>query len=96
MPVTVTASENVTRILTLWPARYDPFAVLEVTFVIVGAVVSTTRALLFARELAVPLPVATVNVALFPATSVIVPPFSERALDDWQSRSAEVSPLEIV
>jgi hypothetical protein len=78
--------------LTLCEARYEPLAVLEVTFDTCGAVVSTTKALLLAREFAVAAPVATVVVALFPAASTIVPPLRASALADWQSRSEEFAP----
>ncbi len=68
----------------------------DVTFDTVGAVVSTTSALLFARELLLEAPVATVLMALLPATSTIVPPLRNSAFADWQSRSEEFSPAAIV
>ena len=63
---------------TVWPSVLLPFAVLEVTFVTVGPVVSITMALFAPRELAAPGD-GNVNVALLPAVSLIVPPLSVKA-----------------
>ena len=77
-PTTVTASEKATVIVIESPALYEPSAVEEVTPVIVGAVVSITRALLSAKEPEAPGD-AKVRVALFPAASLIVPLFNVSA-----------------
>ena len=61
------------------PALYVPFAVLDVTFVTVPAVVSITIALFALSELAAP-GVARVRVAALAATSCMVPPFSASAV----------------
>src|SRR5258707_93283 len=73
-PVTFTGSLNATVTGTTWPTVYEPFAKPDVTFVTVGAVVSITIALFAPSEPAAPGD-ANVNVALFVAASVIVPPF---------------------
>ena len=72
VPVTSTASERVTVIVIVSSALYDPSAVVAVTLVIVGEVVSRTNALLAAREPAAA-GVARVRVALFKAVSLRVP-----------------------
>ena len=72
VPVTSTASERVTVIVIVSSALYDPSAVVAVTLVIVGEVVSRTNALLAAREPASP-GVTRVRVALFKAVSLRVP-----------------------
>ena len=72
VPVTSTASERVTVIVIVSSALYDPSAVVAVTLVIVGEVVSRTNALLAAREPAFP-GVTRVRVALFKAVSLRVP-----------------------
>ena len=68
----------------------------DVTFVTVGAVVSTVRIFAFARAPAVPVPVATVVSASLAAESLIVAPFSESAFAAPASSRAEVSPAWIV
>ena len=73
------------------PALYEPSAVEEVTPVMVGAVVSITRALLSAKEPEAPGD-AKVSVALFPAASLIVPLFNVSAELEAKSRSLAVSP----
>ena len=72
VPVTSTASERVTVIVIVSSALYDPSAVVAVTLVIVGEVVSRTNALLAARDPASP-GVTRVRVALFKAVSLRVP-----------------------
>ena len=72
VPVTSTASERVTVIVIVSPALYDPSAVVAVTLLIVGEVVSRTNALLAAREPVAP-GVTRVRVALFKAVSLRVP-----------------------
>ena len=72
VPVTSTASERVTVIVIVSSDLYDPSAVVAVTLVIVGEVVSRTNALLAAREPAAP-GVTRVRVALFKAVSLRVP-----------------------
>ena len=72
VPVTSTASERVTVIVIVSSALYDPSAVVAVTLVIVGEVVSRTNALLAAREPEAP-GVTRVRVALFKAVSLRVP-----------------------
>ena len=61
------------------PILYVPSPVDDVTLLTVGAVVSITMALLLPNE-----PVApgdgSVKTALFPAASLIVPPFNANAL----------------
>ena len=79
MPVTVTFSENETCTLMTSPLLYELSLVLDVTFVIVGAVVSMMIALLKLREPAAP-GAASVRVASFVARSRIVPLFSVKAL----------------
>ena len=56
-----------------------------------GAVVSITIFWLLLKEFAAS-GVGKVNTAVFPATSVIIPLFSDRAAVDVYSRSVEVSP----
>ena len=94
-PTTVTASEKATVIVMESPALYEPSAVEEVTPVIVGDVVSIARALLSAKEPEAP-GVAKVSVALFPAASLILPPFSVSAESEAKSRSLVVSPARTV
>ena len=72
VPVTSTASERVTVIVIVSSDLYDPSAVVAVTLVIVGEVVSRTNALLAARDPASP-GVTRVRVALFKAVSLRVP-----------------------
>ena len=88
---TVTASEKATVIVMESPALYEPSAVEEVTPVIVGAVVSITKALLSAKEPEAPGD-AKVRVALFPAASLMVPLFNVSADVEAKSRSLAVSP----
>ena len=59
-------------IVIVSPSLYDPSAVVAVTLLIVGEVVSRTNALLAAREPAAP-GVTRVRVALFKAVSLRVP-----------------------
>ena len=73
--MTETFSESVTWTWIVSPALYAPFAVLEETFVTVGAVVSTTIAFWPPIEFAPPT-AGRVSVALFVAASSIVPPDS--------------------
>ena len=80
-PSKVTASLKVTVTLTVSVSLYVPSSVVDVTDVIVGAVVSTTKASLAANDPASP-GVANVSVALFPPTSWIVPPFNANAVVD--------------
>ena len=61
------------------------------TILIVGAVVSITRALLSAKEPEAPGD-DKVRVALFPAASLIVPPANDSADVEAKSRSLAVSP----
>ena len=56
-----------------------------------GAVVSITIFWLLLKEFTAP-GVGKVKTAVFPATSVMMPPFSDRADVDVYSRSADVSP----
>jgi hypothetical protein len=79
VPVTLTVSENVTRISMVAAALYEPSAVIADTLETVGAVVSTIIALFAPREPAAP-GEANVSVALFVAASLIVPPFSPNAV----------------
>ena len=72
VPVTSTASERVTVIVIVSSALYDPSAVVAVTLVIVGEVVSRTNALLAARDPASP-GVTRVRVVLFKAVSLRFP-----------------------
>ena len=74
----MTASEKLTVTWTVWPALYDAVGGEEVTFVTVGAVVSTTMFFALPRLPAAP-GKASVSVALFVAASLIVPPFSVSA-----------------
>ena len=78
VPVTVTASEKLTVMGTVWAALYDAVDGEEVTFVTVGAVVSTTMFFALPRLPDAP-GEASVRFALFVAASLIVPPFSVRA-----------------
>jgi hypothetical protein len=59
-----------------------PSAVVEVTLVTVGALVSITKSLFAPNEFAAP-GAGRVNDALllFPRASLMVPPFKERALE---------------
>ena len=85
--LTVTASSYVTVISIAVPAPYVPSALVEVTFVTLGAVVSITSALLSAR--AFPPEVGAVRPALFPAASLIVPLL--RAIGDELFKSIALS-----
>ena len=64
VPVTVTASAKLTVIGTVGPALYEAVRGDEVTFVTVGAVVSTTMFFALASAPAVPLPVWTVSIGI--------------------------------
>src|SRR5579871_3134420 len=75
---TFTTLLKVTVMLITAPTPYVPFAVVELTFVTVGAVVSITRFVLAAREPAAPGD-GNVRVATFPAMSLIVPPLRDKA-----------------
>ncbi len=77
MPVTVTASVKVTVTLIASPTVYEPFVLAEVMFVTVGVEVEITMFLLAANEPAA-LGVASVNVALLPTASLIVPLFNAK------------------
>ena len=70
--VTSTASERDEVLVIVSSALYEPSAVVAVTLVIVGEVVSRTNALLAARDPASP-GVTRVRVALFKAVSLRVP-----------------------
>ena len=80
-PSKVTASLKVTVTLTVSVSLYVLSFVVDVTDVIVGAVVSITKASLAANDPAAP-GVANVSVALLPGTSLIVPPFHANAVVD--------------
>ena len=74
MPVTVTGSLKLTVTAMTVPALYEPFAVVVVAELTVGAVVSIFSVLLFCSELP-PFTPGRVRVALFVPASWIVPPF---------------------
>ncbi len=75
VPVTVTASLNVTVTGTTWPARYLPLGSGEETPLTVGWVVSMTRFFVAPSDPAAP-GAARVRVALRATTSRMVPPLS--------------------
>ena len=83
-PDKVTASLKVTVTLMSSPAPYKPSAVVEVTEVIVGAVVSTTRAEPESRSVA-----GTKSLTALPAASASVP--AVKAIE-FTVRSVLVSP----
>ena len=80
--VTFTVSSKVTETFIVSPAPYVPSAVVEVTFVTLGALVSITKSLFAPNEFAAPgAGRANDALLLFPRASLMVPPFKERALE---------------
>ena len=79
VPLTVTASVNVTVIAATSPTLRVPSEVVEVTLETVGTTPSITKALLAPREPEAPGD-AKVSVAALPAKSLIVPLLSANAL----------------
>ena len=79
VPLTVTASVNVTVIAATSPIFNVPSEVVEVTLETVGTTPSITNALLAPRDPEAPGD-AKVKVALFPVASFIVPLFKAREL----------------
>ena len=73
VPSSVTASLKLTWIDIVLPTLYEPFVVVELTEVTVGAVVSMTMLLLAPKLFAAP-GVASVKLASLPTESLIVMP----------------------
>ena len=77
LPITVTFSEKVTLTSIVPPVVYAPSLVMADTAVTVGAVVSIMILFAFPRDPEAP-GLGNVNVALFVAASLIVPPLRPR------------------
>ena len=75
-------SSKVTETFIVSPAPYVPSAVVEVTLVTFGALVSMFKSLFAPNEFAAPGAGSTIDaLLLFPRASLMVPPFNERALE---------------